>query len=256
MHDPARMNRKLEVILSLPEAQSLPERDLSQTTCIVFDVLRATTSMTMALANGATSIRPAAEIEEAMTFYNESKDALLAGERQGLRILADQTGGPDFHFGNSPREFDPEKVDGKELIMTTTNGTRALRSCDGAKSIYAASLLNVGATISMLQADLPKHLILVAAGTFEQAAYEDIIGCGAMVDAFVGEFEDQADSAMIAKLVWQKEEPNLLEGLKRSKNGGRLWRKPDLRDDVPACAQLNTQNFVMPFADGRVKRSE
>ncbi|MDB4459222.1 2-phosphosulfolactate phosphatase [bacterium] len=248
------MIRKLEVILSLPEAQSLSQRDLSECTCVVFDVLRATTSMTMALANGAIAIRPAAEIDEAMTFYKEAPASLLAGERHGRRILADQTGGPDFNFGNSPREFYPEKVNGKELIMTTTNGTRALRACDGAKAVYAASLMTVASTVAHLKRNLPGHLILVAAGTFEQAAYEDIIGAGALVDLLNEDYGDQADSALVALQSWKREEADLLEGLRRSKNGSRLWEIPDLKDDLPCCAQLSTQNFVMPFKDGRIHR--
>ena len=250
------MSRKLEVILSLPEAQSLRERDLSEATCVVFDVLRATTSMTMALAHGATTIRPAAEIEEALTFHNENPDALLAGERHGIRITSELTGGPDFHLGNSPREFTRDKVEGKEIIMTTTNGTRALRACDGAAAVYAASLLNVGAMIRLLQKDPPHHLILVAAGTFEQAAYEDIIGCGAIVEELELLYGLQADSAHVAFLAWDKEKGHLEHGLRRSRNGDRLWANPDLRDDVPCCAQLSTQDFTMPFKEGRVLRSD
>ena len=122
---------KLEVILSPAEFAGLRQRDLSQAVCVVFDILRATTSMITALANGAEAIIPVGEISEALALRQKNPSVLLAGERHGLRIRADLTGSIDFDLGNSPREFTVEKVSGKIIVMTTTNGTRALRAWFG-----------------------------------------------------------------------------------------------------------------------------
>src|ERR1700704_4531668 len=122
------MATKLEVLLSPVEFASLPKRDLTQTVCVVFDILRATTSMITALANGAEAIIPVGEISEALAIRQQRPEVLLAGERQGLRISPELTGGVQFDLGNSPREYIAKKVHGKTIVLTTTNGTRALRA--------------------------------------------------------------------------------------------------------------------------------
>ena len=123
----------------------MKERELSQTLCVVFDVLRATTTMLTGLANGAVEIIPVSEIPEALALRHEDPNVLLAGERKGLRITAAQTGSIDFDFGNSPRELTPEKVRGRRIAITTTNGTRALRACAHASEVQAGSFRNLSA---------------------------------------------------------------------------------------------------------------
>ena len=156
---------KLEVILSPAEFAVLGQRDLSQAVCVVFDILRATTTMITALANGAEAIIPVAEISEALAMRQKNPGVVLAGERHGLRIRADLTGSIDFDLGNSPREFSAERVSGKTIVMTTTNGTRALRACAGARMILVSSFLNLRATTNWLREKNPSHLILVCSGS-------------------------------------------------------------------------------------------
>src|SRR6266699_301124 len=104
------MMRSIEVLFSPAEFSALARRDLSETACVVLDILRATTSMMTALANGAEAIIPVAEISEALALKQQRPEVLLAGERQGLRIRKDLTGGIEFDLGNSPREYTAEKV--------------------------------------------------------------------------------------------------------------------------------------------------
>src|SRR6266498_2781299 len=104
------MTRSIEVLFSPAEFAALAQRDLSRTACVVLDILRATTTMMTALANGAEAIVPVAEIPEALAVKAQRPEVLLAGERDGLRIRAEHTGGIDFDLGNSPREFLAEKV--------------------------------------------------------------------------------------------------------------------------------------------------
>src|SRR5439155_947068 len=106
------MTRSIEVLFSPVEFSALSQRNLGRTACVVLDILRATTSMITALANGAEAIIPVGEIAEALAIKQQRPEVLLAGERNGLRIRGDLTGGNDFDFGNSPREFLPEKVRG------------------------------------------------------------------------------------------------------------------------------------------------
>src|SRR5436190_17555197 len=136
--------------------------------------------MVTALANGAEAIVPVSEIAEALEIKRKEPDILLAGERDGLRIDAKLTASIPFDLGNSPREFTKEKVAGKKIVMTTTNGTRALRSCAHAETILVSSFLNLKATAEYLQTRKPLHVLVVCSGTFEQPALEDVLAAGAL----------------------------------------------------------------------------
>src|SRR6266508_6551746 len=116
----SNMGCNIEVLFTPAEFRALPQRDLANTVCVVFDILRATSTIVTALANGAAAFIPVEEISEALTRRRQRPDALLAGERDGLRIGAALTGGVEFDLGNSPREFTREKVAGKTIIATTT----------------------------------------------------------------------------------------------------------------------------------------
>jgi 2-phosphosulfolactate phosphatase len=247
------MKTQLEVLFTPAEFERLPERDLRDTTCVVFDILRATTSMITALGNGAAAILPVTDIPEALQTAKQIPDALLAGERQGLRIIAEQTGSRDFDLGNSPREFTRERVAGRTLVMTTTNGTRALRSCAHAREVFVGSFLNLGATADRLRAHPPSQLLVLCSGTFEQAAYEDILAAGALCDALWESLGGTAaDSALGVRELYRLERGDLPAALGKARNGRRLLSRPELRDDVAWCAQRDTHPFVTTLRDGRV----
>lgn len=250
------MQPKLEVILSPAEFASLSQRDLSQTVCVVFDVLRATTSMLTALANGAQAIIPVAEISEALALRQKSPTVLLAGERNGLRIRSDLTGSIDFDLGNSPRDFTAEKVAGKTIVMTTTNGTRALRACAGARMILVSAFLNMRATIHWLKENEPQHLILVCSGTLEEPALEDVLAAGAMCEKVWSSYAGGhvSDSAEIARRIYPLLQFNLAEAMKHSRNGRRLLASPEQRDDVYLCVQRETVSFVATLLPSGVVR--
>jgi 2-phosphosulfolactate phosphatase len=173
---------KIDAILSPAELLALARRDLRDTACVVFDVLRATSTFVTALHNGAKAVIPVAEISEALALRQKQPGVLLGGERDGVKIRADQTGGGDFDLGNSPREYTPEKVRGKTIISTTTNGTRALRACAGAQTVLAASFLNLTATAKFIRQLQPAQILLVCAGTRENLADEDVLAAGALCE--------------------------------------------------------------------------
>ena len=247
------MPTTLETLFTPAEFEALRRRDLSNTVCVVFDVLRATTSMLTALHNGADSILPVAEIAEALALRAKHPGALLAGEREGLRIRAAQTGGVDFDLGNSPREFTPERVAGRHIIMTTTNGTRALQACLGARHILAGAFLNLDALARWIKHEQPLHLLLVGAGTFEQAAYEDTLAAGALADLVWGQFTHPADSAQIAREIYLAARADLSAAMQRhSRNAQRLLANPDLREDVGFSLQRDKVPFAAFLQDGVV----
>lgn len=251
--------RRLEVLFSPTEFAALPGRDLSGTTCIVFDVLRATSTMLQALANGATAIHPVSTIPEALALKTKRSQALLAGERDGLRIRSAQTGGPDFDLGNSPREFTQATVSGREIVMTTTNGTRALSACRGAGEVLICSFANIGATASYLAFRLPSELLVVCSGTQENASFEDTLGAGTLVDRLRPHYEDAGglcldDSAVIAHNLFELHRNRLGRAAALARNGRRLLANPDLADDVPLCFALDRLDLVARLEpDGAVR---
>lgn len=232
---------KIDAILSPLELPALANRDLSRTSCVVFDILRATSSFITALHHGAREIIPVSEIAEAVALRQQRPDVLLAGERDGVRIRAEQSGGIDFDFGNSPREFTPSQVRGKTIVSTTTNGTRALRACARANLVLAASFLNLSATAKFLTKSQPAEILLICAGTFDSVALEDVLAAGALADLLADELTDPAE---IARQTFQRLKTDLPSAIASSRNGQRLLSVPDLRADVAFCSQRDAFNLL------------
>jgi hypothetical protein len=136
----------IDAVLNPAEIALLPQRNLAQATCVVFDILRATSAMVTGLAHGVTEIWPASTIEEARSLKEKIPDAVLGGERHGDPIEG-------FAIGNNPLEYIP--LAGKRVITTTTNGTVALRACEHAQRVLVGALLNLGAVARQVQENAP-----------------------------------------------------------------------------------------------------
>ena len=240
------MMKHLEVLFTPADFEALAQRDLRDTVCVVFDVLRATSSMVAALGNGAAALLPVETIPEALAARQRQPDVLLAGERDGVRIRAELSGGVEFDLGNSPREFTRERVAGRTIAMTTTNGTRALRCCAAARIILASSFLNLGATAGFIEREQPARLLVVCSGTFEEAALEDVLGAGALCELLWNNYRTGAvtDSAQMAHSLFMLERGNLAQAFARSRNGRRLLSRSELRDDVAFCLRRDSVPLV------------
>src|SRR5437764_4244443 len=165
--------REVQVHL-LPEL--IPPGRLAGGVAVVIDVLRATTTMIYALAAGCTCVRPCAEVEEARE--------LAGGMRAGRVLLGGERGGkplPGFDLGNSPREYTGKLCKGCTLVLTTTNGTRALlRAAEAARTLLAG-FVNYSAVCEQLRQETrPIHII--CAGTEGDVTLEDTLLAGALVD--------------------------------------------------------------------------
>jgi 2-phosphosulfolactate phosphatase len=237
---------KIEVILTPAEIALLPQRDLSAATCVVFDVLRATSTLLTALANGARRVCPVFTLDEALRLKRDRlPGALLGGERGGLRIEG-------FDLGNSPREYTAEIVAGRDIISTTTNGTIALRACAGARQIHAGALLNLDALAEHLRAAPPERLVLVCAGSGEAFSLEDALAAGALIDRLCG--DDPAaggDAGQTVRALYEQRRDDLPAALRASSNGGRLL-EIGLGADVDWCAQVSPLDWLataLPLAE-------
>ena len=265
---------RIETLLTPAELPALAQRDLSGTTCVVFDILRATSAFVTALQHGAKEIIAVSEIAEAVARREQQPEVLLAGERDGVRIRKwlgqpagelphretdrdTRAGCPghyspvDFDFGNSPREFRPEKVRGKTIVSTTTNGTRALRACAGAKVLLASSFLNLAATAKFLNQLPTEELLLVCAGTGEATALEDVLAAGALAGLIEGDHSDATEIAVRAFLAAKADLPAVIAS---SQNARRLLAISELRADVAFCAQRDIFKIVVAMDSGSIIR--
>ncbi len=221
----------IDVALNPAEIALLPQRDLSATTCVVFDILRATSSMITALEHGATEIHPVRTIEEALAFKARMPLAVLGGERFGDLI-------PGFDVGNAPHEY--TAMSGRTIITTTTNGTLALRACEGARRVLVGALLNLDALAEEVRREGPEHLLLVCAGTFADFALEDGYAAGELIVALEG--ADLTDAAR-ASLAVARLFSSPLDALMAATNGRVLVEKGRGRD-VEWCAQRSVFTVV------------
>jgi 2-phosphosulfolactate phosphatase len=221
----------IDVALSPADITLLPQQDLSATTCVVFDVLRATSSMITGLAHGAAEIHPVRTVEEALARRAQLPDALLGGERHGDRIAG-------FDLGNSPLEY--LHVRGRKIVTTTTNGTIALCACEGAQRVLVGAILNLGALVAEIHRSQPGRLLLVCAGTFADFALEDAYGAGLLIRMLgKAELTDAAHAALgVAQLY-----PEPLDALRRARNGHVLATK-GRGEEVEWCAQVSRFSAV------------
>jgi 2-phosphosulfolactate phosphatase len=231
----------IDAVLNPAEIALLPGRDLSATSCVVFDVLRATSSMLTGLAHGVLEIRPARTIEEAWELKAEFPEAILGGERHGERI-------DGFDVGNSPFEY--RELAGKTVISTTTNGTLALRACERAERVWVGALVNLAALAEAVRAARPERLLLVCAGTFADFALEDAYAAGRLISLLHGE-GTLTDSALAAWAV-ARMFPEPAEALRSAKNGRALAAKG--RDpEVLWCAAESCFEVVGSMREGVIR---
>jgi 2-phosphosulfolactate phosphatase len=152
--------------------QEIEGKSFEHITAIVIDVLRASTCIANAIANGCDGVIPTVSVEEAMDISRaySRDDYLLCGERKNEKI-------DGFDLGNSPLEFTEDRVKGKKLIMTTTNGTRAIRTAKTAPSVIIGGLWNISACCE-LAVTLGRDILIICAGQNGRYAMEDAICAG------------------------------------------------------------------------------
>ncbi|MDP2722493.1 MAG: 2-phosphosulfolactate phosphatase [Bacteroidales bacterium] len=160
-------------ITTLPFAGSVLPKDINDKTVVVIDVLRATSTMITALMHGAKQIFPVREINQAFDLKKRlsGTGVLLCGERDAGII-------PGFDLGNSPLEFTAERIRGKTLIFSTTNGTKAIESVRNARKVLLGSFLNAAAIAEKLQHE--KEIVLLCSGTNGQFSMDDAF-CAAYI---------------------------------------------------------------------------
>ena len=225
----------------------LEEISLVGASAVVIDVLRATTTISVALSEGAEGVIPVATPEDAFTQQrNSSLPLLIGGERHGKPL-------PGFDFGNSPGEYVRGEVEGRRILLTTTNGTQALLTASGATEVWIASFLNRQACCEALQDR--DHIFLVCSGKEGQFCLEDTVCAGAIIAQLAERCEiDCTDAACAAQQLYAAWEGDLA-GLLHHCEHGRYLARIGLSDDLNLCAQLDSLDVNGLLADGVVGRS-
>jgi 2-phosphosulfolactate phosphatase len=200
---------------------------------VVIDVLRATTTIIHALAAGCEAVLPCLEVEEAK--------ARADGMRAGRVLLAGERGGkplPGFDLGNSPGEFTPKICRGTTLVLTTTNGTKALLRAAEADRVLIAGFVNYSAVCEQLRLDArPVHMI--CAGTEGEITLEDALLAGAFVDFLCESGEVRINDA--ARLAWDcfENHGKILDGALEISRGGEILKQLGYDDDIRDAAKVD-----------------
>lgn len=230
---------RLDVLL-LP--REILVRPGSESSAVVIDVLRATTSILVAFQHGCRSILPVASAAEARSARAASPGAVLAGEEGGLRV-------PGFDLGNSPREFTREAVAGRDVILTTSNGTKALRAVAAGRIVAIGAFRNRSAVTGWLVGRGADSQI-VCSGYEGGFSLEDAVCAGAMVDraAQLATELILGDGARACQVLWQRFGSDLV-GLFRQTDWGRWMLALGFEADLAVCAELDATAMV-PLMQG------
>jgi 2-phosphosulfolactate phosphatase len=239
---------KLDVLFS---PAGLTPTEVQGRTVFVIDILRATTAMCAALTHGARALIPAGSTEEALRLAQTlgSEDLLLAGEKDCVRI-------PGFQLGNSPLEMSEQAVRGKTLVVTTTNGTRALLACQGAGAVFAACAANLTVAAERAREALERDgdVLIVCAGRGGAFSLDDAYGAGRLAEATLGGRRPRRglNDAGIASLDLVRRYGERWERPLTYSRAGRELIRLGFRDDVLDAARLDAYPVLAQFHERRV----
>ncbi|APT71976.1 2-phosphosulfolactate phosphatase [Thermosipho sp. 1063] len=215
------------------DVKFLPEKLRKAQVIVVIDVLRATTTMVTAIANGCKYIKPVETLEKARKFKGEF---LICGERDGIKPR-------DFDCGNSPLEY--TNVKGGKLILTTTNGTKTLKKVEKlSNNIILGAFVNFTATLNFLQNF--SDILFVCAGNNGEISFEDIQVAGAFVHGLSNKM--LSDSALVSMYMW--------EGLKKPNFFGvhaKKLKSLHFDKDLDFAKKLDLYDIVVEYKYGKVK---
>ncbi len=212
---------------------------------VVIDVLRATTTIIEALSNGCTEVIPVVTVDEALDLANKSsrEDTLIGGERGGLKV-------DGFDLGNSPSEYSRDIVSGKRVILTTTNGTRALQRVAACEYVLVGGFTNAHAVVQRCMA-VKVDPVIVPAGLRGFFSLEDVVCGGMMIDLLEKRGVALTDGARAARLLYKAFDSDLLKMARTSEHGRDLIQLA-FEEDLSFCVQTNISSLVPIFRNGSI----
>jgi len=229
----------------------LTDEDVKGRTVVVIDVLRASSTIITALANGVRAIVPVPDMAEAGKIASnlDPRSYLLGGERGGERI-------DGYHLGNSPLEYDRATVEDRTIIFNTTNGTVAISRARPAEHLIIGSFLNADRVVQFVR-DAGRDLTIVCAGWRNRVSLEDTL-CAGLILSRLWEGQEpglRSDTAHIAFTQYQHDKDNMMSSLRRCNHAQWLSSRGH-HDDVEYCLQLDRLPVLPYFDDSRIVRFE
>src|SRR5476651_600692 len=207
---------------------------------VVIDIFRATSSICYGIENGAEAIIPVSQVEECAAYREKGLDYLLAAERDGKVV-------DGFDFGNSPFSYTQEKVAGKTVVLTTTNGTHALHLARSAKKIVIGSFLNLTSLCNWLKTQ-NENILLVCAGWKNNFNLEDTLFAGAVIEQLKDDNFKLDDAAIAANDLFQIGKNDINAYLKKTSHSERL-KKLGIEKDIEFCLQIDLTTAI-PVLEG------
>ncbi|MBD1393743.1 2-phosphosulfolactate phosphatase [Mucilaginibacter glaciei] len=218
----------------------IPLYDVENYIVVVIDIFRATSSICYGIENGAEAIIPVSEVDECAAYREKGLNYLLAAERNGEVV-------DGFDFGNSPFSYTPEKVAGKTVVLTTTNGTHALHLSRSAKRIVIGSFLNLTALCNWLKTQ-NENILLVCAGWKNNFNLEDTLYAGAVVEQLKPSGFILDDPAIAANDLFQLGKNDIGQYLSKTSHGERL-KKLGIERDIAFCLKIDITTAI-PVLEG------
>jgi 2-phosphosulfolactate phosphatase len=226
--------------------------DVSGRAVAVIDVLRASTSIAVALDNGARAIVPFEKSDDVVTRAKDfgKADVRLAGERRSLPI-------PGFDLGNSPQGFTREMVENRTILMATTNGTGAITATQGARAVIIASDVTCSAALAFLRAALRggADVALICAGQDRRFALEDAACAGRYAHHIARRLARATmnDGAQACVLIDKKYGENL-KRLFEASDHGRYLKEQGFEEDLAVCAGVDTHAVLAVYQDRQITK--
>ncbi len=233
---------KLEVCLS-PALLAL--YDLTGATVVIVDVLRATSTICTALYNGAARVIPVDTVEGCIELGNRLQ-AITAGERDGKVV-------PGLQRGNSPYEYSRDRIEGKSLVLTTTNGTRMLHMARAAGEIITGSFPNLTSVCDHL-VEAGRPVVIGCAAWKNRVNMEDTLFAGALIHRVRAHFEIACDSAIIAESLYLQARQNIFNFLRNASHFKRLSAY-GLEKDIVYCLTQDIAGVLPIYRDGELVRA-
>ena len=234
----------------IPTAQQAQDINFSGQTSVVIDVLRATSVITTALENGAREVIPVKTVEEAQNLYAQcdASNILRGGERNALKIEG-------FDLSNSPLEYKKKVVEGKTLILTTTNGTNAINNIIGADEVVLACFRNAAAVADYLVGLShrgSRDVVIVCAGTEGHFSLDDGLCAGMIIDLLKQQTEVETDDlGLLLHRFYNESKSNLFGALSGCYHLKRLFTL-GFYDDIKFCLETNCVTTVPVYREGKI----
>lgn len=227
----------------------LDELYFTAKTVVIIDVLRATSVIVTALANGAKEVIPVSTVDFAMKVSGDAfrSQTLLCGERNTKMVEG-------FTLGNSPLEYKPETVSGKSIILYTTNGSKSIVKAKFAENLFVGAFLNMNAIIKHL-IKLKKDVEIICAGTNGMFNLEDAVCAGYMVTELMEKAKNPitTDPAMAAVTLFKSLGKNIPKMMTKTEHG-KLLIENGFAEDVEECSRIGVLDVIPYYTSGVIKK--